>query len=128
MMLTHHLSRRYLSTRTMSTLTARPPNWKAVAPAPLPGTTTFAAQTSLPKLPVPELHVTLTRLKEALKPLVKGEAEYTTAVTKIDEFGQGKGKELQNRLLKRHAQTNHWLEEWWDDLSYLGYRDSVRTS
>ena len=116
----------HLSSRTMSTLTTRPPNWKAIAPAPLSATTTFAGQASLPKLPVPELPATLTRLKEALKPLAKSEAEYTAAVTKIDEFGQGKGKELQQRLLKRHAETKHWLEEWWDNLAYLGYRDSVR--
>jgi carnitine O-acetyltransferase len=94
----------------------------------LPGTTTFAAQASLLKLPVPELPVTLTRLKEALKPLAKSELEYTAAVTKIDEFGRGKGIELQDRLLKRNAETIHWLEGWWDDLGYLGYRDSVCAS
>jgi len=110
----------------MSVLATRPPNWKAAAPAPLPGTTTFAHQTSLPKLPVPELPATLAHLKEALKPLAKSEAEYIAAVTKIDEFGQGSGKVLQDRLLRRDAETKHWLEEWWDDIAYLGYRDSVR--
>jgi|SRR5882762_8550546 carnitine O-acetyltransferase len=119
------LSRSYLRA-TMSVLATRPPNWKAAAPAPLPGTTTFAHQTSLPKLPVPELPATLAHLKEALKPLAKSEAEYIAAVTKIDEFGQGSGKVLQDRLLRRDAETKHWLEEWWDDIAYLGYRDSVR--
>jgi carnitine O-acetyltransferase len=128
-MLARPLSHRYLSLLCpMSTLSTRPLNWKAAAPAPLPGTITFAAQPSLPKLPVPELPVTLTRLKEALKPLAKSEAEYATTVAKIDAFGRGVGNELQNRLLKRSAESKHWLEEWWDDLAYLGYRDSVCTS
>jgi carnitine O-acetyltransferase len=110
----------------MSSLsTTRPPVWKTVAPAPPQGTLTFAAQPSLPKLPVPELPDTLTRLKESLKPLAINPEEYSTAVSKIDEFGQGAGKELQQRLLNRHAGTEHWLEEWWDNVAYLGYRDSV---
>ena len=128
MILTRLSSYRSLSLCTMSTLTTRPPNWKDVAPSPLPGTTTFAGQPSLPKLPVPKLSVTLTRLKEALKPLAKNKSEYNAAVTKIDEFGQGKGKQLQDRLLKRDTERKHWLEEWWDDLGYLGYRDSVGAS
>lgn len=114
------------SSRPMSTiLTSRPSNWKAAAPAPLPGTPSFAGQESLPKLPVPELPITLARLKDALRPLAASEAEYAAAVAKIDDFEKGKGKELQERLLKKHADTKHWLENWWDDLGYLGYRDSV---
>lgn len=112
----------------MSTLTTRPPFWKAAAPAPLPNTLTFLAQPSLPKLPVPELPVTLARLKESLKPLAFNPEEYSAAVSKIDEFEQGTGKELHRRLLDRYANTDHWLEEWWDDVAYLGYRDSVSPS
>jgi len=113
--------------RTMSTFIAtRPQFWKATAPA-LPGTT-FAAQPDLPKLPIPDLPATLTRLKEALKPLATSNAEYAVAVTKIDQFGQGTGKVLHNRLLERDAERKHWLEGWWDDIAYLGYRDSVCTS
>jgi len=125
------LARRWLlsSRRVMSTLipttSTRPQNWKASAPDPLPNTSTFAAQPSLPKLPVPDLPATLTRLKEALKPLAKTEAEYATALTKIDAFGLGRGKVLQKRLLDRDAGRKHWLEEWWDDIAYLGYRESV---
>lgn len=112
-------------TRTMSTLTTRPQNWKIAAPPPLPGTTTFAGQASLAKLPVPELSTTLTRLKESLKPHAKSDDEYAAAVAKIDEFGEGKGKELHEKLLKKQANTAHWLENWWDDLAYQAYRDSV---
>lgn len=100
-------------------------HWKTFAPSALPGSETFAAQSSLPKLPVPELSGTLSYLKESLKPIAWNEAEYRAVVSKIDEFGAGIGPELQKRLLKRQAETDHWLERWWDDGAYLGYRESV---
>ncbi|KIK61686.1 hypothetical protein GYMLUDRAFT_166051 [Collybiopsis luxurians FD-317 M1] len=101
-------------------------HWKASAPSPLPGSATFAAQSTLPKLPVPRLEDTLARLKETLKPIAHNDDEYRTVVAKIDSFGaeKGLGQELQKRLLSHHAQTDHWLERWWDDAAYLGYRDS----
>ncbi|KZT27937.1 acyltransferase ChoActase/COT/CPT [Neolentinus lepideus HHB14362 ss-1] len=108
--------------RRMST---RPSNWKKLAPAPPPGTITFASQGALPKLPVPELSATVKRLKESLKPLAWTENEYDITVQKIDEFAEGPALELQQRLLKRQNETEHWLEQWWDDGGYLGYRDSV---
>lgn len=112
----------------MTSNVSRPPNWKAAAPAPLPGPT-FAAQTSLPKLPVPELTDTLAKLKDTLRPIAWTEAEYSEVVRKVDEFGATSGPELQQRLLARAQEPGrpHWLEEWWDDLGYLGYRDSVST-
>lgn len=106
----------------------RPSNWKEQAPEPLPGTLTFASQSSLPKLPVPKLEDTLGRFKESLKPIAWTEEEFKAAAQKIDEFGAGKGKELHERLLKHDQGTKHWLENWWDDGGYLGYRDSVRLS
>ncbi|KAF7795054.1 hypothetical protein EIP86_006198 [Pleurotus ostreatoroseus] len=116
-----------MTTRKISiTNTVRPARWKEVAPSPLPGPT-FAAQSSLPRLPVPELSDTLTKLKESLKPIAWTDPEYQVVVRKIDEFGAKEGPELQKRLLARAQESGrlHWFEEWWDDLAYLGYRDSV---
>ncbi|TBU36809.1 carnitine acetyl transferase [Dichomitus squalens] len=107
--------------------TTRPANWKALAPPPLPGPT-FAAQANLPRLPVPALSETLTKLKETLKPIAWSEQEYADAVKAVDEFGSSPyARELQDRLQKRSQEPGrvHWLEEWWDDLAYMGYRDSV---
>ncbi|KAE9398548.1 carnitine acetyl transferase [Gymnopus androsaceus JB14] len=85
----------------MSTTTQRrTAHWKSNAPASLPGSETFAAQSSLPKLP------------RGMKMSIR------TVVNKIDEFGSALGPELQSRLIT-------WLERWWDDGAYLGYRDSV---
>ena len=101
-----------------------PANWKAKAPLSLPGPT-FAAQARLPKLPVPELEQSLRKLKESLKPIAHSVEEYDAAVAKVDDFARGLAPELQGRLLRRHEETDHWLEEWWDNDAYLAYRDSV---
>jgi hypothetical protein len=105
----------------------RPSSWKSAAPPPLANTITFAAQSALPKLPVPELNATLTKLKSSLKPLAWSEEEFKEAERKINEFASKEGTVLQERLLKRREETQHWLEQWWDDGGYLGYRDSVCT-
>jgi len=112
----------------MSTYTKlqRPSNWKEHAPEAVAGSLTYKAQSTLPKLPVPKLEDTLVRLKETLKPIAWTEEEFTTASKRIDEFAQGKGPELHQRLLKHAEGRPHWLEQWWDDGAYLGYRDSVR--
>ncbi len=113
------------SATTPIVLTSRPDDWKARAPGPPSTSVTFAAQDKLPKLPVPDLKQTLTRLKESLRPIAWNDAEYSAVEKKIDEFERGKGAELHQRLLGKYAATKHWLEDWWDDGGYLGYRDSV---
>lgn len=105
----------------------RPIHWKASAPKALPGTLTFGHQRKLPRLPVPKLEDTFSRLKESLRPIAWSESEYDAVASKIDEFAKTKAPELQGRLLARAEKTPHWLEEWWDDAAYLGYRDSVST-
>ena len=103
--------------------TQRPSKWKAAAPAAPPATLTYSS--ILPKLPVLYLQETLTRLKQSLKPIAWSDLEYASVERKIDEFGARQGPDLQDRLLRRADGTPHWLEEWWDDAGYLGYRDSV---
>jgi carnitine O-acetyltransferase len=112
-----------MSTSTIK-LTQRPSGWKATAPGAPHGTQTYSSK--LPKLPVPDLQETLGRLKQSLKPIAWSDLEYASVEKKIDEFGVSKGPKLQERLLERAEETPHWLEEWWDDAGYLGYRDSVR--
>lgn len=103
----------------------RPSDWKSTAPEPCPGTVTFAAQPVLPRLPVPDLKQTLDRLRESLKPIAWSDAEYSSVLRKIDTFANDHGPQLQQRLLNRARERQHWLEEWWDNIGYLGYRDSV---
>ena len=107
-------------------LPIRPADWKYAAPEPLPGSVTFAAQPNLPRLPVPDLKQTLDRLTESLKPIAWSDSEYSSVLRKVDTFANDQGPQLQQRLLNRASEKPHWLEEWWDNTAYLGYRDSVR--
>ncbi|KAH9851920.1 carnitine acetyl transferase [Lenzites betulinus] len=105
----------------------RPPHWKELAPPPLPGPT-FAAQSSLPRLPVPALADTFAKLKRTLRPIAWSEGEYADAVKAVDQFAASQyAHELQQRLQARAEEPGrpHWLEEWWDDWSYMGFRESV---
>ncbi|KAH7890779.1 acyltransferase ChoActase/COT/CPT [Phlebopus sp. FC_14] len=103
---------------------ARPANWKSLAPA-IPNV--VHQPTSLPRLPVPALAATLDRLKASLSPLARTPEEYAATCAKIDQFAsdRGVGRALQAKLEERKNHTDHWLEQWWDDLGYLAYRDSV---
>ncbi|KAJ1884142.1 Carnitine O-acetyltransferase mitochondrial, partial [Coemansia sp. S17] len=87
----------------------------------------FAQQGQLPRLPVPSLQKTLAKYSESLEPLLPSEKlAYSKRV--IQEFGESaQGQELQRRLEARAQDPNcaNWLEEWWNDLSYMGYRDPV---
>lgn len=102
----------------------RPQNWKALAP-PLPNL--VHQPSTLPPLPVPPLPATLQRLKDSLRPLARSPQEFDSVCHKIDDFARpdGPGPILQQLLLQRKNARDHWLEEWWDDLGYLAYRDSV---
>ncbi|OJT06724.1 Carnitine O-acetyltransferase, mitochondrial [Trametes pubescens] len=105
----------------------RPPQWKQLAPPPLPGPT-FAAQSSLPRLPVPALADTLAKLKDSIRPSAWSEDEYTDALKAVDQFASSEyAHELQQRLQARAEEPSrsHWLEEWWDDWAYMGFRESV---
>ncbi|KAI0306076.1 carnitine acetyl transferase [Multifurca ochricompacta] len=103
----------------------RPPAWKSAAPFPPVSTTTFAAQSTLPKLPVLPLTPTIDRLKRSLIPIAHSRTELEEAFRKIDTFASTVGPELQRRLEAHAKDKPHWLEEWWDDGAYLSYRDSV---
>ncbi|CAE6403608.1 unnamed protein product [Rhizoctonia solani] len=122
-----------LSLRAASTtipMVTRPADWKSRAPAPLPNTKTFAGEAALPSLPIPDLDVSLDRLKATLRPLARSAEELKVAESKIEELRSADlARKLQGRLLQRKEEKDNigssWLEEWWDDAAYLTYRDSV---
>ncbi|KAH7914605.1 acyltransferase ChoActase/COT/CPT [Hygrophoropsis aurantiaca] len=119
------ISRPITRNMSRSVLTTRPQNWKALAPSPPPNTQTLGAQTKLPLLPIPGLAATISRLKLTLRPLAHSKEEYAAAEAKIDRFAASQAVDLHERLLQHAQGKKHWLESWWDDTGYLGYRDSV---
>ncbi|KAI8978463.1 acyltransferase ChoActase/COT/CPT [Pilobolus umbonatus] len=85
-------------------------------------------QNNLPKLPVPALSATLQKYLKSVRPLLN-DAEYQKTEQAVKDFESpgGLGLELQERLLARANDPSivNWMEEWWLDQAYMGYRDPV---
>ncbi|KAJ2163093.1 Carnitine O-acetyltransferase mitochondrial [Coemansia sp. RSA 552] len=87
----------------------------------------FALQPKLSRLPVPSLAATLDKYAVSLEPLLAPD-ELAQSKRIIGVFGRSaQAQELQRRLEARAAEPERasWLEEWWNALSYMGYRDPV---
>lgn len=78
---------------------------------------TYDFDEELPPLPLPELHDTMQRYYESLKPFGTAE-ELAVARKAIEEFEKGIGAQLQVKLKERAAKMKNWLDEWWDAYAY----------
>lgn len=76
---------------------------------------------SFPKLPVPDLNQTLKKYLESIRPLVSSE-QFATTIRITNRFLTTEGPFLQSQLLKRAANTDNWLSEWWNQVAYLSVR------
>ena len=74
---------------------SRPPAWKP--DSSLPGSRTFAAQATLPKLPIPPLEDTCRRYLKALEAL-QDEKEHALTKKTVKEFLEGDGPHIQEKL------------------------------
>ncbi|KAI7857913.1 acyltransferase ChoActase/COT/CPT [Circinella umbellata] len=84
-------------------------------------------QNNLPKLPVPALGPTMQKYLKSVKAVVS-EEEYKRTEAAVKEFEtSGVGAKLQERLVKHasNPQVKNWLDEWWLESAYMGYRDPV---
>ncbi|KAI7861826.1 acyltransferase ChoActase/COT/CPT [Spinellus fusiger] len=85
-------------------------------------------QNNLPKLPVPALQTTLQKYLETVRPLLSDE-DYSHTHKAVQEFEApgGVGEKLQERLLAKANDPSvvNWMEDWWLDQAYMGYRDPV---
>lgn len=71
---------------------------------------TFAAQDTLPKLPIPELESTTTKYLAALKPL-QSPREHAETQQAVEEFLRSEGPELQARLKKYANGKTSYIEQ-----------------
>lgn len=71
---------------------------------------TFAAQDSLPKLPIPELESSMKKYLSALKPL-QSPREHSDTRQAVDEFLKGEGPELHERLKKYATGKTSYIEQ-----------------
>ncbi|KAJ3195931.1 hypothetical protein HK101_010610 [Irineochytrium annulatum] len=87
---------------------------------------TFSLQPTLPRLPIPPLEETLARYLKSIQPIATAQ-DYERNVAFVRDFLKpgGLGHELQARLIEYdRSQTGSWLEKWWLQLAYHGWRDS----
>ncbi|KAK4880539.1 hypothetical protein RN001_008685 [Aquatica leii] len=80
---------------------------------------------NLPQLPVPKLLETLNKYLTSVRPLLCDD-DYCTTKELIDEFlCSDSACVLQNYLEQRAVCKLNWLEEWWLNTAYLGFRSPV---
>jgi len=69
---------------------------------------TFQNDDSLPSLPVPSLEATLSKYLESVKPFVTAaELENTSKI--LEEFQNGEGQILHQKLVERAATSKNWV-------------------
>ncbi|KAL3823254.1 hypothetical protein ACHAXA_011099 [Cyclostephanos tholiformis] len=87
----------------------------------------YSMQRSLPRLPVPNISDTITRLVPTVLPLARSDEERATFIKACEDF-EGQAGELQRRLMERkegEMRDSSWLQLWWNTLGYLQVRDPV---
>lgn len=85
----------------------------------------YAAQGSIPHLPVPRLASTLHKYLETLVPISERD-EYAASSKAVREFAESDfSRVLQGRLEQRAAEKDNWISEWWNDVAYFGYRGRI---
>lgn len=85
-------------------------------------------QDALPPLPIPTLKETCERYLKSVRALSNSEEAYERTKRAVEVFLRkgGIGETLQERLAKRaesQGGNNSWLQGWWNEYSYLGYRE-----
>ncbi|KAH3673124.1 hypothetical protein WICMUC_003880 [Wickerhamomyces mucosus] len=92
--------------------------------SPLKGVT-FKYQSSLPSLPVPSIESTKLRYLKSIIPLVRSQEEYESHEALVNDFFQGQGAVLHERLLELQSKSRNWLSNYWDEYAYLTYNDPI---
>lgn len=83
---------------------------------------TFKYQSTLPDLPVPDLKNSLQNYLKSVKPYTK---DMSNQINLVDDFANGMGPILQERLINYSKGKRNWLSTWWDSQAYLNYLDPV---
>ncbi|GFO28282.1 peroxisomal carnitine o-octanoyltransferase [Plakobranchus ocellatus] len=82
---------------------------------------TFQYENDLLSLPVPDLSNTLKKYLASVRPLVSAE-EYRTTEAVVKRFAEEEGPYLHQRLTEFAEGKRNWIENWWEEQSYLGMR------
>lgn len=87
---------------------------------------TLSKQSSLPRLPVPILEMSINKYLMAIKPLLN-ELDFDNTKKIAADFSKngGVGEKLQKLLVERSKSTENWMAQWWLDKIYLEPRYNI---
>lgn len=87
---------------------------------------TFSTYAEIPPLPVPTLEDTARRYLDSVAALVD-EATFRDVEAATAELlaEGGAGRRLQAALERKAASADNWLSQWWDEVAYLGYPETL---
>uniref|UniRef100_A0A8C4R286 carnitine O-palmitoyltransferase n=1 Tax=Eptatretus burgeri TaxID=7764 RepID=A0A8C4R286_EPTBU len=84
----------------------------------------FSFQSSLPRLPPPTLHDTLTRYLESVNPLLEPE-EMEQRECLARDFEKGEGRKLQRYVQLKAWWAPNYVSDWWEEYVYLRSRSPI---
>ncbi|KRT82430.1 hypothetical protein AMK59_3641 [Oryctes borbonicus] len=84
----------------------------------------YSFQGSLPKLPLPSLHDTLTRYMRSVRPLLDDD-NYEKMQKLAEDFEKGIGVKLQRYLLLKSWWSSNYVSDWWEEYVYLRGRSPL---
>lgn len=93
----------------------------------------YAHMETMDRLPIPEVEPTLEMYLHSIKPYLS-DVEFEVSKAKIETFGSELADTLYARLCSHSDEVDKataakggssWLAEWWDNMAYLDYRDSI---
>ncbi|CAH1113236.1 unnamed protein product [Psylliodes chrysocephalus] len=84
----------------------------------------YSYQGSLPRLPLPDVHDTMTRYLKSVKALLD-EEKYKRMEKLAAEFEIGIGKKLQRYLILKSWWSTNYVSDWWEEYVYLRGRSPL---
>ncbi|KAJ1966660.1 hypothetical protein H4R34_006485, partial [Dimargaris verticillata] len=102
--------------------------WPGVARLSTASSKTFDNQTSLPRLPIPNLNATAERYLKSLAPISPSSTHLARSTDAVRSFVApgGLGEKLQRRLQAYDKEQPHsWLEDLWLRKGYVEWRDPI---
>ncbi|CAF0774253.1 unnamed protein product [Brachionus calyciflorus] len=84
----------------------------------------YSYQSSLPKLPVPNVNDTINRYLRTVRPLLDDE-NYKRFEKEADDFKKGIGKRLQRYLILKSFIAPNYVSDWWEEYVYLRGRSPI---
>lgn len=84
----------------------------------------YSFQGSLPRLPVPSIHDTMTRYLRSVRPLLDDDG-YARIEKMANEFENTIGKKLQWYLVLKSWWATNYVSDWWEEYVYLRGRSPL---